>query len=115
MNETEPTGRRAGLREPTRNNYFYGQLLGVQNFERETAYGIEQRRLLNRLVLGFGVVCGLPVELTGDGRSVVIGAGVAIDKHGREIIVARRTAPIPIPPEVVRSAAEKAKDGDDEA
>ena len=65
--QDEPTGRRAGLQTPMRNRYFYGQLLGVNNFELETDYAIRQRRLLNRLVLGYGVVCGLNVELTSDG------------------------------------------------
>ena len=60
-------GRRTGLETPTRNNYFYGQLLGVHNFELETDYSIGQRRLLNRLVLGYGVVCGLGVELDDEG------------------------------------------------
>ena len=111
----ESPSRRAGLQTPKRNHYFYGQLLGVENFELETAYGIQQRRLLNRLVLGYGVVCGLDVEVTGDGRKVVIWPGLAIDRHGKEIIVARRSAPIPIPPAVIQSAGEKAEGGHDDA
>ena len=41
--------------------------------------------MLNRLTVGFGVVCGLGVSVTDDG--LVIAPGVAIDGLGREIIV----------------------------
>src|SRR6516162_5547122 len=89
----QPNGRRAGLQTPVRNRYFYGQLLGVHNFELETEYFIRQRSLLNRLILGYGVVCGLNVELTSDGRKVVIWPGLAFDKWGRHIVVTQKTAP----------------------
>lgn len=107
----QPNGRRAGLQTPVRNRYFYGQLLGVYNFELETEYFIRQRSMLNRLILGYGVVCGLNVELTSDGRKVVIWQGVAFDKWGRTIVVAQKTAPIPIPPEVIQSAIDRAQGG----
>jgi hypothetical protein len=105
-----PVGQRAGLAVPIRNHYFYGQLLGVQSLELETAYTIRQRRLLNRLVLGYGVVCGLDVQLTPDGDEIVITPGLAIDRHGREIIVARRTDPIRIPHETMGAAIERVRD-----
>src|SRR5918994_2703315 len=88
--QDEQTGRRAGLQAPIRNRYFYGQLLGVYNFELETNYAIRQRRLLNRLVLGYGVVCGLNVELVRDGTAVVIWPGLAINRRGDEIVVSQR-------------------------
>jgi hypothetical protein len=113
--QDESTGRRAGLQTPMRNRYFYGQLLGVYNFELETNYAIRQRRLLNRLVLGYGVVCGLNVELTNSGHKIIVGPGLAIDRHGREIVVPQPSAPITIPPAIIKSAAERAKGGDDEA
>jgi hypothetical protein len=56
-----------------------------------------KRHLLNRLVSGYGVVCGLDVKCEPDGRHVVVEPGVAIDKWGREIVVPERTRPIPIP------------------
>ncbi|HEY7050895.1 MAG TPA: carboxypeptidase-like regulatory domain-containing protein [Mycobacterium sp.] len=83
----------AGLRslqEPTRNKYFYGKLLDVSHMQLEQCYGIEKRRLLNRLALGPGVVCGLGVTLGTDGK-ICISPGVAIDGNGREIVV-----PVPI-------------------
>jgi hypothetical protein len=103
-------GQGSGLETPIRNHYFYGQLLGVHNFELETYYTIGKDRLRNRLVLGYGVVCGLAVDVSNDGRKVAVGPGVAIDKAGREIVVARRTRWIPIPPEVIEEARERAED-----
>ena len=42
-----------------RNRYFYGKLLTVRDFEVEQRYHCTKRALLNRLVHGAGVVCGL--------------------------------------------------------
>ena len=70
---------------PERNHYFYGKLMGVAQFEKEQHYFNRHRRLINRLVLGSGVVGGLKVAAA-DGQ-VVIGAGLAIDTYGREIVV----------------------------
>jgi hypothetical protein len=99
------TAARCDIDTPIRNNYFYGKLLDVYHFELETRYFNEKRWLLNRLVSGFGVVCGLDVEL-GPGDTIVVTSGVALDKWGREIIVPRATRPIPflsdlpsVPPE----------------
>ena len=108
MHEHMSNGRRAGLETPTRNNYFYGQLLGVQNLELETGYAIRQRRLLNRLVLGRGVVCGLGVKVADDGRRIAIEPGVALDGWGREIVVARPSAWVPISDDLIAAALERA-------
>lgn len=42
--------------------YFYGQLLGVREFQSEQSYFYEKHRLHNRYLHGYGVVCGLTVE-----------------------------------------------------
>lgn len=42
--------------------YFYGQLLGVREFQSEQSYFFEKHRLHNRYLHGYGVVCGLEVE-----------------------------------------------------
>src|SRR5688500_10227169 len=42
--------------------YFYGQLLGVREFQSEQAYFLEKHRLHNRYLHGYGVVCGLEVQ-----------------------------------------------------
>jgi hypothetical protein len=82
---------------PIRNRYFYGKLLDVFHFELEQEYFNHKRWLLNRLVSGYGVVCGLGVQLGPDNQSVIVLPGVAIDKCGREIIVCQKSEPIPLP------------------
>jgi hypothetical protein len=88
----------ADLKTPVRNRYFYGKLLDVMHLEMEQEYFNSKRALLNRLVIGPGVVCGLDVELTDDKKSVVVLPGVAIDRCGREIIVSHRSRPVELPP-----------------
>ncbi|HJQ85652.1 MAG TPA: hypothetical protein VKA21_16305 [Candidatus Binatia bacterium] len=96
-NETTRTYE-AGLQAFVRTHYFYGQLLDVHHFEQEQSYFNQKRWLLNRLVLGYGVVCGLDVQPGEDGKSVVVLPGVAIDRAGREIVVPTRAQPVPLPP-----------------
>lgn len=81
---------------PIRNRYFYGELLDVFHFELEQNYLNGKRWLLNRYVGGYGVVWGLSVQLTQDGKHVVVSPGLAIDKWGREIIVCQPSAPYPL-------------------
>lgn len=73
------------LRAAVRNRYFYGKLLDVRHLELEQTYGVSQRRLINRLSLGSGVLCGLQLEL-GE-RGLLVRPGVAVDGLGREITV----------------------------
>jgi hypothetical protein len=42
--------------------YFYGQLLGVREFQTEQDFFYEKHRLHNRYLHGYGVICGLEVE-----------------------------------------------------
>jgi hypothetical protein len=71
---------------PERNHYFYGKLMDVVQFEKEQRYFNRQRRLINRLVLGSGVICGLNA-VAGDDGTITIEPGAALDALGREIIV----------------------------
>jgi hypothetical protein len=73
------------LATPRRNHYFYGKLLDELHLRMEQDYFNDKRWMLNRLALGRGVLCGL--QVTADGTSVCIAAGVAIDGLGREIVV----------------------------
>jgi hypothetical protein len=82
---------------PTRNRYFYGKMLDVFHFELEQNYFNIKRWLLNRLVTGYGVVCGLNVVLSQDKKSITITPGVALDKCGHEIIVCKPSSPIVLP------------------
>ncbi|GBF34816.1 hypothetical protein DCCM_3936 [Desulfocucumis palustris] len=69
-----------------RNRYFYGKLLTVRDFESEQKYFNDKRRLVNRLLFGSGVVCGLQVVAIDD-QTISVEAGVALDCSGREIVV----------------------------
>jgi hypothetical protein len=51
--------------ELKRLNYFYGQMLGVNDFRTEQSYFREKLKLTNRCLHGFGVVCGLMVTQEG--------------------------------------------------
>ena len=83
---------------PVRNRYFYGKMLDVYHFELEQNYFNSKRWLLNRLVSGYGVVCGLNVLLSSDGKSLYVTPGVAIDKCGHEIVLCQPSVPVPLPP-----------------
>jgi|CXWL01.1.fsa_nt_gi hypothetical protein len=75
------------LKAPIRNRFFYGKLLDEFHLCMETKYQNDKRWLLNRLSLGHGVLCGLIVSLSPDGKQICVSSGMAIDAWGREIIV----------------------------
>jgi hypothetical protein len=51
--------------ELKRLNYFYGQMLGVNDFRTEQSYFREKIKLTNRCLHGYGTVCGLMVGQQG--------------------------------------------------
>lgn len=69
-----------------RNRYFYGKLLSVDDFETEQKYNNNKRRMINRFVLGTGVVCGMNVVVVDD-STVSVEKGLALDFSGREIVI----------------------------
>lgn len=76
------------LATPERNHFFYGKLMDVDQFEKDQRYFNGKRALINRLVLGSGVVCGLDVILDPDAENrILIQPGMAIDGSGCEITV----------------------------
>jgi hypothetical protein len=80
-------------RSVDRNRYFYGKLMTVRDFLREQEYFNSKRWLINRLLFGSGIVCGLEVAAVGgaDSATVVeIQPGVAFDQLGREVTVSNR-------------------------
>jgi hypothetical protein len=93
----QPTSQHTGLEKPVRNRYFYGKLLDVLHFEMEQTYFNSKRWLLNRLITGPGVVCGLDVELTPNRQGVIVLPGMAIDRCGHEIIVTEPSQPVQLP------------------
>lgn len=80
-----------------RNRFFRGKQMKAEEHTIEQAYGIERRRLLNRAVVGWGVVYGLSLQLEqrkqesgGEGsqsNATRVTRGFALDRHGREIVV----------------------------
>jgi hypothetical protein len=73
------------LSAPERNHFFYGKLMDVAQFVKDARYVNAKRSLINRLIVGRGVVCGLNLEVDDD--RIVVTPGIAIDGWGREIIV----------------------------
>lgn len=75
---------------PERNNYYFGMLMTARNFTDEQSYVNEKRWMLNRLGLGWGVLCGLKVRPHAhDKRKVVVEPGLALDQYGHEILLCR--------------------------
>lgn len=70
-----------------RNNYFYGKQFTVRDLLQEQDYFNEKRHLINRMVLGWGVVCGLDVEWDHKRCEFIVGKGMALDCCGREIVI----------------------------
>jgi hypothetical protein len=76
-----------------RNRYFVGKRLTPDALKVEQRYLIERRRLMNRAVVGWGVVFGYPIKPTmpakhdvkGPTGRLSIGAGLALDAAGREL------------------------------
>ena len=68
-------------------NYFTHQFLREQDFKDEQAYHLEMCRRHNRMLHGWGVVTGLEVQKKGE-REITINPGTAIDKEGRELMLA---------------------------
>lgn len=78
--------KNTGIFPLERNRYFYGKLLTVRDFELEQTYMNNKRRLINKAVLGAGVVCGLGVTQADD-YTLIVESGLALDYLGREIVV----------------------------
>jgi hypothetical protein len=68
-----------------RPRYFNGQLLNAADFELEQHYLIRKRHLHNRALHGSGVVTGLAVTVATASGAIVIEAGLALDRQGREL------------------------------
>jgi hypothetical protein len=73
-----------------RNRYFRGKLMTVADYEAEQRYMIHRRRVVNRMLLGCGIVSGFRVGIRDD--ALEIGRGVALDRRGRELIACKKVA-----------------------
>lgn len=80
-----------------RMHYYTGRFMAARDFTDEQAYFLTRSRLRNRLLHGWGIVCGLDVSHHPHKQSqpasdcakrwVVVHAGMAIDCCGRELIL----------------------------
>ncbi|HKS27379.1 MAG TPA: DUF2793 domain-containing protein [Pyrinomonadaceae bacterium] len=70
-----------------RNRYFAGKLMTARDFNQEQEYLNGKRWLINRLLFGSGIACGLEVTTSSSPRVVTLKPGVAIDACGHEIVV----------------------------
>jgi hypothetical protein len=96
-----------------RNHYFFGKLMTVRDFSAEQRYFNEKRWLVNRMVGGWGVVCGLEVKKKdGEQNKVVVTPGLAIDCCGREILVCEEQTVDLTPKTSECHAADKAQKAD---
>jgi hypothetical protein len=68
-----------------RNNYYHGKTLSARDLAAEQHYFNEKRWLINRAVIGWGIVCGLRVAY--DEGKLVVHPGLALDCCGHEILV----------------------------
>ena len=68
-------------KSPGCTSFFYGLLLDESRLKQETLYQNPKRWMLNRLVLGTGVVYGLDVDVDpqNSGMILVVQPGVALD------------------------------------
>lgn len=71
-------------------NYVHGLVLGVDEFLQEELYLLRKHRDRNRLLHGYGTVCGLKVSVDDtatQGPRLKVRKGVAVDPQGREVRV----------------------------
>lgn len=80
-------GRKCAYNNFKRIRYFHGMLMSDRDFREEQLYHQEKRKLLNRHLHGWGVVCGLGLEIDGDGKYLTVKPGMALDCFGNEILV----------------------------
>lgn len=74
-----------------RNRYFTGKFMTARDCAADTEYLLSRHQLHNRLLHGWGIVCGLepsPHPRPECARNwVVVSAGFAIDCYGRELVL----------------------------
>jgi hypothetical protein len=81
--------QKCGYNNFRRVRYFHGMLMTDSDFSEEQSYHNRKRKLLNRMLHGTGVVCGLKMKPTGCGKSskIIISPGLALDCAGNEIFI----------------------------
>ena len=70
-------------------HYFAGQLLTADELAAEQEYFLERLRRHNQYCHGWGIVCGLDLDV--NEAQVTVAPGMALDCYGNEIILQRPT------------------------
>lgn len=87
----EVDGLAPGQIVSARNRYFTGKFLTARDFAGEQHYHRSRHLLHNRMLHGWGIVCGLNVtphpNPACQDRFVVVGPGMALDCYGRELVL----------------------------
>lgn len=99
-----------------RNRFFTGKYMTARDFRAEQAYLVGRHRLHNRLLHGWGVVCGFGVTrhpAPGCDDWVVVGPGIAMDCCGRELVLAD-SVPLRVPLPADRDHAVRTDTGGDD-
>ena len=65
--KTEGSSGCAAIPELTRLRYFHGRGLSALDLRREQTFHLEKHRLHNRLLHGWGIVCGLDIGVVPEG------------------------------------------------
>lgn len=69
-------------------HFFHGMLLTEKDFKDEQKYHMKKRKLINRMLHGWGVVCGLKITPENvESSKIIIQPGLALDCAGNEILV----------------------------
>jgi hypothetical protein len=98
VSQVPPVTECSDIPELARLRYFHGRALGALDLRREQGYHLDKGRLRNRLLHGWGIVCGLGVEIAPEEpcdpadeeptvSRLVVAPGAAIDCFGDEIVV----------------------------
>ncbi len=88
MSMDTPKGKHCDYNNFKRARYFHGMLMTDRDFTEEQLYHNEKRKMLNRMLHGWGVVCGLKITPTNPASSkIVIERGMALDCRGSEIVL----------------------------
>lgn len=99
--DEEPAGGACGGLTTERLRYFTGRHMTARDFQDEQSYHRGYRHLHNRMLHGWGIVCGLEVRPHPSPQCrtqrVVVRCGMAIDCCGREILLRHDAVTDPIP------------------
>jgi hypothetical protein len=74
-----------------RNTWWDGKVMRARDFAADTEYLLDHHRLHNRLLHGWGIVCGLHIERHPRPECaqawVLVTSGLALDCYGRELVL----------------------------